>query len=270
MIKDSKAIKILILIIIVLIAFIPGIRSYLKRGENVKIEKVEEKEISTTFTGKNKISVYTSSGDLYILEDPGIEGIFVETGKASILEAEDGSMSVRNTDADITLRIGRNAPEEIHVTTTSGDIEADGINFETLNIYTSSGDITITDSNASNLTMTNLSGNTLISFGKADGIYHTGTSGTLELRSLEADNIVITSISGKGSIEDVCSEKISITTTSGEYEIYGIEDFYLDHRTTEADLILPDAVLSGAGFYGDPESTTTIKFASATGKLIIN
>ena len=269
MVKDDKKLKIALLAIVAILAFIPGIGRFFNREDPMK--NAGEIGIETIYQGKTTVSVHSISGNIEASFSPSVDGVKVIAESARVTEGNDGQLSIRSISGDIELVFGDDTFREIRLSSTSGNVGAENLATGLVELSSTSGDILATGIAADNLALSSLSGNVVAAFIKAaEGIFYSTTSGNLELRDSAADSVTISSISGKSALESTTASSFRIDTTSGDTEIdVDGNDYHIEFECGTGKIETGYGTFRGKGTYGNEESPVQIKFKSATGYLEI-
>ncbi len=250
MLKDTKANKIFLIVLIGIIAILFSMDFvWQKRGKENRSEQ------TYSFSASDSLSISTISTDVVLAVDPKAKEVFVSIGendKRSLKTVKNGNelsivvsplsrgfLNFFNSQVTpLVITLPQALVDQLEIKTTSGDILfMQDIEARKIQINSVSGDIDMLNLTSSDdLQIKTISGSISGYSAKSEGMLSLGsTSGGFEVDSLEGKNISLHTISGdiEGLVHILPQGSLEGSTTSGALELDLSKTEDLDIRATK-------------------------------------
>ena len=269
MLKDRKSTKIILLMIVIVLMFVPGFRIFHMRGGLMRDKNLDC--IDLHYENIGMLHAEAVSGDIEIIYDETMDGIHIEAEHGSSnIGGSNNNLTIKTVSDDIRITFGPESIDEIRASSVSGEITARGTTLDTLDLSTTSGSIDVNGGKIeSALSLSSTSGSMDIYGIDTENLYASVKSGSLEINSIDADNMTLTTISGGIDVMDSKSEDVRITSTSGSTKLMAMDEYVIEYSTTTGKITAGGKTLKGNGIFGTDLSPMKINFRSTSGNLEI-
>lgn len=226
-IKDTKANKIFMLVLLIIIMIVYFDSKYSNSGSS-----------TAEFNFKNDINIETISANINIWVDNKYDTaqVIYNSKNNGYLDVEerDGTTNIKekvkkkfinfvfdNETPTLSIYLPSNELNNLRINSISGNIEAyENLNFKNLELFSTSGNINLLDVNSEkDLSIKTISGEIFLNNGNADVINISSTSGSIETYNLDSSDTSLSSISGEISVNDITTDKLKIKTTSSDVDL---------------------------------------------------
>lgn len=251
-IKDTKANKIMMLIILVflMIAF-----------STAKFSKREVKEVSIDINKAITIEAITANINIWVDDNIDKVNIIYSTKEKGTLEINNNSkdsvtikekksnsfinFAFENEKPTISIYLPINYYEDINIESVSGNIDSyNDLSLPNININSTSGDISLLNLKIDDSLLINtLSGKINIEEINAKNIEINSTSGNLEIYNITAEDVEFASISGEIYVDSIIADKLDLNVTSSDVELDYLDinnEINLGTVSGDLDLILKE------------------------------
>ncbi len=230
-------------------------------------------DIVVTVPARADAQIGTSSGDVEIRGLRGVVNVGTSSGDVELADVEGDGIEVSTSSGDIELRRVL-AKDDASFSTSSGDVDADGLRAGTLSFSASSGDFDGDDVEADRFSASTSSGDIILGDVRGEANVNS-SSGDVELRAVAGPLTVDTS-SGDVEVRMTEAAPVAVSTGSGEVDLVLPEGMGADLDLRGGSI----RIASDLGFRGETERRSargalgsggeTVRVRSGSGRITLS